>query len=124
MWPSPRGGDSGTRDPAFRTGDRMLGIWLGSRGKQDFGQAYLAFDTFLVVVPYPLVALGSIGDLLAGDSMDCGSMEKVTDLSREQDRSSVGKLYRSPEVTSQSSSSPSAYSPTCWSLGCRLLENL
>lgn len=55
-----------------------------SWGMQSFGEAYLAFDTFLVIISHPLVALGSVGDLLGGDSMDCGSMEEVTDLNREE----------------------------------------
>lgn len=73
--------------PALSARDRNLAA--GSRAsfflfvlRRGLGEAYLAFDAFLVVVSYPLVALGGIGDLLAEDSMDCGSVEEVTDLSR------------------------------------------
>lgn len=73
--------------PALSARDRNLAA--GSRAsfflfvlRRGLGEAYLAFDAFLVVVSYPLVAFGGIGDLLAEDSMDCGSAEEVTDLSR------------------------------------------
>lgn len=55
---------------------------------------HLAFDALLVIIPHPLVALGGIGDLLAKESMDRGSAEEVTDLSREQGRGGVGAVLR------------------------------
>lgn len=55
---------------------------LGGRG---FGEAYLVFDALRVIIPHPLVALGSKGNLLAGDSLYFSSSEEVAYL-KEQGR--------------------------------------
>lgn len=47
-------------------------------------RTYLVFDALLVIVPHPLVALGGIGDLLARESLDRGSVEEVTDLTENR----------------------------------------
>ena len=52
------------------------------------------FDALLVIIRYPLVALGGIGDLLVTESMDSGSLEEVTDLNREQGRGGCGAVLR------------------------------
>lgn len=50
-----------------------------------FHETYLVFDTLHVVIPHPLVALGSIGNLLAINSTYFSSFEEVAYL-KEQGR--------------------------------------
>lgn len=88
LGPFPRG-------PAYT----QAPLWPAMVGGCGFRETYLVFDTLLVVIPHPLVALGSIGNLLAKDSVHFSSFEEITDLSREQDRGWRGRLVRSQEVT-------------------------
>ena len=60
---------------------------------------YFVFDALLIVIPHPLVALSGIGHLLTKESMDRGSAEEVTDLSREQGRGGVGSCAETLQVT-------------------------
>lgn len=50
-----------------------------------FRETYLVFDTLQVIIPHPLVAPGSKGNLLARDSMYFSSSEEAAYL-KEQDR--------------------------------------
>lgn len=57
-----------------------------------FGETYLVFDTLRVIIPHPLVALGSIGNLLAKDPMYFSSSEEVTDLRNRTGQGGMGGL--------------------------------
>lgn len=58
---------------------------LSFAGRRGFGEAYLVFDALRVIIPHPLVALGSKGNLLARDSLYFSSSEEVAYL-KEQGR--------------------------------------